>query len=170
MHPAASRVKLLAAETPASVVFFDLLALGDKDLTAQPYSTRRARLEQVLAHAKAPVHLTPFTLDHEEAQSWFERFEGAGLDGVMAKPLAGPYTPDKRTMLKVKHERDCDCVVAGFRWHKGGEGTAMGSLLLGLYDDEKKRAAKRWRRCASFTNDKRKELAAFSRKIPGKCA
>ena len=159
VHPAASRVKLLAAETPASVVFFDLLALGDRDLTAEPYSTRRAELEQVLAEAEAPVHITPFTLDRAEAQGWFERFEGAGLDGVMAKPLAGVYTPDKRTMLKVKHERDCDCVVAGFRWHKDGEGTAIGSLLLGLHDAAG--VLQSVGVCASFTMAKRKELVEF---------
>ena len=159
VHPAASRVKMLAETTPAAVVFFDLLAVGDKDFTGEPYSARRAELERVLATAEAPVHVTPLTLDRVEAQSWFERFEGAGLDGVMAKPLAGAYTPDKRTMLKVKHERDCDCVVSGFRWHKDGEGTAVGSLLLGLFDDAG--VLQSVGVCASFTMAKRKELVGF---------
>ncbi len=159
VHPAASRVKMLAETTPAAVVFFDLLALGERDFTGEPYSVRRAELERMLAGAEAPVHVTPLTLDRGEAQSWFERFEGAGLDGVMAKPLAGAYTPDKRTMLKVKHERDCDCVVAGFRWHKDGEGTAVGSLLLGLFDDAG--VLQSVGVCASFTMAKRKELVGF---------
>ncbi len=159
VHPAASRVKLLAGQTPASVVFFDLLAVGERDFTGEPYSVRRAELERVLARAEAPVHVTPWTLDRAEAQGWFERFEGAGLDGVMAKPLGGVYTPDKRTMLKVKHERDCDCVVAGFRWHKDGEGTAVGSLLLGLFDDAG--VLQSVGVCASFTMAKRKELVEF---------
>ena len=159
VHPAASRVKLLAGQTPASVVFFDLLALGDEDLTATPFAERRARLEAVLAEAAPPVHLTPSTSDRAVAEDWFKRFEGAGLDGVMAKAAASPYAPDKRTMLKVKHERDCDCVVAGFRWHKDGEGTAIGSLLLGLYDDAG--ALQHVGVCASFTMAKRKELVGF---------
>ena len=159
VHPAASRVKMLAETTPASVVFFDLLSVGDRDYTTAPYSERRAELERVLAQASASVHLTPSSLDRTEAQSWFERFEGAGLDGVIAKPLAGAYTPDKRTMLKIKHERDCDCVVAGFRWHKDGEGTAIGSLLLGLFDDAG--VLQSVGVCASFTMAKRKELVAF---------
>src|SRR5579875_1330983 len=108
IHPAASRVKLLAEQTPASIVFFDLLALGDEDLRELPFSDRRTRLEGALAHAKAPVHVTPATRDRAQAEDWFGRFEGAGLDGVIAKPPDGVYTPDKRTMLKIKHERDCD--------------------------------------------------------------
>lgn len=159
VHPAASRVRLLAAQTPASVVFFDLLALADDELTALPFAERRSRLEAVLRDAHAPVHLTPATADPVVAEDWFRRFEGAGLDGVMAKAAAGPYAPDKRTMLKVKHERDCDCVVAGFRWHKDGEGTAIGSLLLGLFDDAGK--LQNVGVCASFTMAKRKELVAF---------
>jgi ATP-dependent DNA ligase len=132
IHPAASRVKMLAEQTPASFVAFDLLALGDDDLMGQPFAERRRQLENALKHAKPPVHLTPATNDPERAQDWFERFEGAGLDGVVAKAVDLTYAPDKRVMLKVKHERTADCAVAGFRWHKDGEG--VGSLLLGLYD------------------------------------
>jgi ATP-dependent DNA ligase len=156
IHPAASRIKLLAAQTPASIVFFDLLAEGSEDLRTQPFQTRRARLETLLKDAAPPLHLTPATLDRTLAQNWFSRFEGAGLDGVMAKSLSGPYTPDKRSMLKIKHERDCDCVVAGFRWHKDGEGTAIGSLLLGLYDAAG--VLQNVGTAASFTAAKRKEL------------
>ena len=159
VHPAASRVKMLAETTPASVVFFDLLALGEESYLDRPLAERRAKLEQVLAEVKAPVHLTPSTREQTVAQDWFTRFEGAGLDGVMAKKLAGPYTPDKRTMLKVKHERDCDCVVAGFRWHKNGAGTLVGSLLLGLYDGVGK--LQHVGTCASFTEAKRKELVGL---------
>jgi ATP-dependent DNA ligase len=133
IHPAESRVAMLAEETPASFVAFDLLAEGDDDLRAEPFRERRARLEAALARADAPVLLTPATTDRDTALEWFERFEGAGLDGVVAKPLDGVYEEGKRTMLKVKHLRTADCVVAGFRWHKDGEG--VGSLLLGLYDD-----------------------------------
>jgi ATP-dependent DNA ligase len=159
IHPAASRIKLLAQQTPASVVFFDLLAVGDDDLRWEPFRARREMLEKVLAGAAPPLHLTPATTDNDIAEDWFSRFEGAGLDGVMAKSLSGPYTPDKRTILKVKHERDCDCVVAGFRWHKGGEGTSVGSLLLGLYDDAG--ALQHVGVCASFTVAKRRELVEF---------
>ncbi len=159
IHPAASRVKLLAAETPASVVFFDLLALGDRDLRAEPFRTRRAALDDLLQHVAPPLHLTPATRTLAQAQDWFKRFEGAGLDGVIAKPADGPYEPDKRSMLKVKHERDCDCVVAGFRWHKDGEGTLLGSLLLGLYDHAG--ALQHVGSCASFTKAKREELIRF---------
>jgi ATP-dependent DNA ligase len=134
IHPAASRVAKLAAETPASFVAFDLLAEGDDDLRDRPFEERRTRLEQALAAARPPIHVTPATLDPELAREWFERFEGAGLDGVLAKPLGGTYRANERTMFKVKHERTADCVVAGFRWHKDGEG--IGSLLLGLYDDK----------------------------------
>src|SRR5262245_54605509 len=135
IHPAASRVKLLAAESPASYVAWDLLALGDEDLRGQPLSARRERLERALADAAAPVHLSPAPRDRTLAEDWFRRFEGAGLDGVMAKRLDEPYRPGERTMIKVKHARTADCVVAGFRWHKKGPGTMVGSLLLGLYDD-----------------------------------
>jgi len=136
IHPAASRVKLLAAETPASFVAWDLLALGDKDLRELPLAKRRERLEKVMERAAPPIHISPATLDRALAEDWFRRFEGAGLDGVMAKRLDAPYRPGERTMIKVKHSRTADCVVAGFRWHKNGAGTMIGSLLLGLYDDE----------------------------------
>jgi ATP-dependent DNA ligase len=159
LHPAASRVALLAKQTPASVVFFDLLCEGDRDLRAEPFDERRRSLEALVASAKPPVHLTPATRDLKIASDWFHRFEGAGLDGVMAKPRAGAYEPDKRVMLKVKHERDCDCVVAGFRWHKKGDGTAIGSLLLGLFDDSG--SLQHVGVCASFTAEKRVELVEF---------
>ena len=136
IHPAASRVKLLAEHTPASFVAWDLLALGDEDLREAPLEARRERLEEMLGGAARPVHLSPATRDRELAEDWFRRFEGAGLDGVMAKRLDAPYRPGQRTMIKVKHARTADCVVAGFRWHKNGAGTMLGSLLLGLYDDE----------------------------------
>jgi ATP-dependent DNA ligase len=136
IHPAASRVKMLAEESPASFVAWDLLALGDEDLRTVPQGERRTRLEQVLAGAEPPIHLTPATRDRSLAGDWFDRFEGAGLDGVVAKRLDGAYQPGKRAMLKIKHERTADCVVAGFRWHKNGPGTHVGSLLLGLFDDE----------------------------------
>lgn len=159
LHPAASRVKLLAKEIPASVVFFDLLCVGERDLRGEPFEARRAELERMLAGARPPVHITPATRDSSVALDWFRRFEGAGLDGVMAKPATGLYEPNKRSMLKVKHERDCDCVVAGFRWHKDGEGTAIGSLLLGLFDAEG--ALQHVGVCASFTQAKRRELVEF---------
>jgi ATP-dependent DNA ligase len=132
-HPAASRVKKLAAEIPASYVAFDLLALGPDSWCERPFAERRAKLEELLAGAEAPIHLTPATLDRDVASDWFNRFEGAGFDGVVAKPLDGTYRPGERTMLKVKHERTADCVVAGYRVHKDGKG--VGSLLCGLYDD-----------------------------------
>jgi ATP-dependent DNA ligase len=135
IHPAASRVQRLAEATPASYVAWDLLALGDEDLRQTPLATRRARLEEALGRAAPPVHLSPATRDRALAEDWFRRFEGAGLDGVMAKRLDAPYRPGERTMVKVKHVRTADCVVAGFRWHKRGAGTMVGSLLLGLYDD-----------------------------------
>jgi ATP-dependent DNA ligase len=136
IHPAASRVKLLAAQSPASYVAWDLLALGDEDLRDTPLAARRERLEQMLARATPPVHLSPATRDRTQAEDWFRRFEGAGLDGVMAKRLDAPYRAGERTMVKVKHARTADCVVAGLRWHKNGPGTMVGSLLLGLYDDD----------------------------------
>jgi ATP-dependent DNA ligase len=135
IHPAESRVRMLAEESPASFVAWDLLALDDEDLRGVPQAERRARLEQVLRAVVPPVHLTPATRDRALAADWFDRFEGAGLDGVVAKRLDGAYQPGKRAMLKIKHERTADCVVAGFRWHKNGPGTHVGSLLLGLYDD-----------------------------------
>ena len=136
IHPAASRVQLLATQMPASFVAWDLLALGDEDLRGTPLAVRRERLEQALARAAPPVHVSPATRDRGVAQDWFRRFEGAGLDGVMAKRLDAPYRAGERTMIKVKHTRTADCVVAGFRWHKNGVGTMVGSLLLGLYDGE----------------------------------
>ncbi len=159
LHPAASRVKLLSEQIPASVVFFDLLANGARDLRDRPFSERRRALESVLAKAKPPIHLTPATTDFATASDWFRRFEGAGLDGVVAKPVSGTYEPNKRVMLKIKHERDCDCVVAGFRWHKKGDRTAVGSLLLGLFDD--RGTLQHVGVCASFTNQKRVELVEF---------
>ncbi|MFL5685780.1 MAG: ATP-dependent DNA ligase [Chloroflexota bacterium] len=135
IHPAASRVNMLAAESPASFVAWDLLALDDEDLRDVPQGERRSRLETVLKAVQPPVHLTPATTDRTTAGDWFERFEGAGLDGVVAKRLEAGYQPGKRAMLKIKHQRTADCVVAGFRWHKNGPGTHVGSLLLGLYDD-----------------------------------
>jgi ATP-dependent DNA ligase len=159
LHPAASRVKKLAGELPASVVFFDLLCVDDHDLRGLPFAERRKRLENVLASAKAPLHITPATRDRATAADWFRRFEGAGLDGVVAKAETGVYEPNKRVMLKVKHERDCDCVVAGFRWHKNAKNTAIGSLLLGLYDDDGNLAHVGV--CASFTDKKRHELVEF---------
>ncbi len=138
IHPAESRVRLLAEQTPASFVAFDLLALGDESLLETPLSERRRRLDEVLAEVKPPVHRTSVTDDPATAREWFDTFEGAGLDGVIAKPLDGPYEPDKRAMLKIKHERTADCVVAGFRWHKKTTETEplLGSLLLGLFNDE----------------------------------
>jgi ATP-dependent DNA ligase len=135
LHPAASRVALLAERTPASFIAFDLLALGDDDLTGQPFERRRARLEYALRDARPPVHITPATADRDLALRWFDQFEGAGLDGVVAKPLDGTYQPDKRVMYKIKHERTVDCVVAGYRPHKSGP-EAIGSLLLGLHADD----------------------------------
>ncbi|QFU93070.1 Putative DNA ligase-like protein [Amycolatopsis sp. YIM 10] len=133
LHPAASRVQKLAVETPASFVAFDLLALGDRDLTGEPFAERRRLLASLLSDALSQIVLTPVTDDPAVAEDWFTRFEGAGFDGVMAKPGDLPYEQDKRVMWKVKHERTADCVVAGFRWHKDGE--SVGSLLLGLYDE-----------------------------------
>ena len=134
LHPAASRVAKLAAETPASFVAFDLLADGGRDLRATPLRERRAALERLLAGVAPPIYLTPMTRDRTMASDWLARFEGAGLDGVIAKPEDGIYEPGKRAMIKVKHARTADCVVAGFRWHKNGTDTRVGSLLLGLYD------------------------------------
>ena len=164
IHPAASRIKLLAEQTPAAVVFFDVLAVGrdgepERDLRDTPFAERRAVLEGLLAEANAPLHLTPASRDLGIASDWFQRFEGAGLDGVIAKRLDSTYEPDKRSMLKVKHERDCDCVVAGFRWHKDGEGTLVGSLLLGLFDA--RGHLQHVGTCASFTKPKRQELVEF---------
>jgi ATP-dependent DNA ligase len=158
LHPAASRVRLLAEQTPSSIVFFDLLAEDDRELCSQPFEQRRLRLESLLAGVRPPIHLTPATTDRALASDWFRRFEGAGLDGVMAKPRSGTYEPDKRVMFKVKHERDCDCVVAGFRWYKQGDKTLVGSLLLGLYDNG---TLEHVGVCSSFSTAKRAELAEF---------
>jgi ATP-dependent DNA ligase len=159
LHPAESRVKLLASQTPASIVFFDLLCVDDRNLCSEPFAERRAALESLLANLSPPLHLTPATRDRVVAADWFRRFEGAGLDGVVAKSERGTYEPNKRVMFKVKHERECDCVVAGFRWHKNSAKTAVGSLLLGLYDDEGK--LQHVGVCASFTDAKRRELVTF---------
>jgi ATP-dependent DNA ligase len=136
LHPAASRVEKLAAETPASFVAFDLLAEGDRDLRALPQAERRELLEKALARAGEGVHLTPCRRQRTVAEEWFHRFEGAGLDGVIAKHESTTYQPGKRVMVKVKHARTADCVVAGFRWHKQGPSELVGSLLLGLYDED----------------------------------
>ena len=159
LHPAESRVKMLAEQMPTSIVFFDLLSEGNRDLRSVAFRDRRKKMEQLLAKAVAPIHLTPTTSDMTVAKDWFRRFEGAGLDGVVAKPASGAYESNKRVMLKVKHERECDCVVAGFRWHKKGERTALGSLLLGLYDDDGE--LHHVGVCASFTDKKREELVTF---------
>lgn len=134
IHPAESRVRMLAERTPAHFVAFDLLALDGDDYRGRPFADRRAALGRALKKATSPVHVTPATTDPKVAGEWFRRFEGAGLDGVIAKPLAGTYQPDKRVMFKIKHERTADCVVAGYRLHKSGP-DAVGSLLLGLYED-----------------------------------
>lgn len=156
IHPAKSRVALLAEETPASFVAWDLLCLGDEDLLATRFERRREQLKEILRDARAPLHLTPITREPAIAKDWFDRFEGAGLDGVMAKTGDGIYEPGKRTMLKVKHQRTVDCVVAGFRWHRNGKGTMVGSILLGLYDDE--RRLHHVGVAASFTAARRREL------------
>ena len=158
IHPAASRVKLLAAQAPASFVAWDLLALGAEDLRPLPLAARRERLERVLADAAPPMHLSPSTRDRTLAEDWFRRFEGAGLDGVMAKRLDAPYRAGERTMIKVKHARSADCVVAGFRWHKNSTGTMVGSLLLGLYDEDG--TLHHVGVTAAFTNAVRKQLVA----------
>jgi ATP-dependent DNA ligase len=156
LHPAASRVAKLSREIPSSFVAFDVLAADGEDLREVAQAERRARLERLLKGVAPPVHLTPMTRDHAQAVEWLARFEGAGLDGVMVKPEDGAYQPGKRAMFKVKHARTADCVVAGFRWHKGGKGERVGSLLLGLYDE-----ANRLQHVgvtSSFTMARRKEL------------
>jgi ATP-dependent DNA ligase len=158
LHPAASRVRLLSQQIPASVVFFDLLCEGNSDLRGEPFEARRQKLEALLSSAAPPIHLTPATRDVSVASDWFRRFEGAGLDGVIAKPVTGIYESNKRVMLKIKHERECDCVVAGFRWYKN-ERSSVGSLLLGLFDDSG--ALQHVGVCASFTAEKRRELIDF---------
>jgi ATP-dependent DNA ligase len=158
LHPAESRVRKLAAECPANFVAFDLLALGDEDLRERPQAERRQRLEQALAGARGGVHLTPCSRERSQAVEWFHRFEGAGLDGVVAKHESTRYQPGKRVMVKVKHARTADCVVAGFRWHKQGRGTLVGSLLLGLYDEAG--ALHHVGVTSSFTMAMRKKLVA----------
>ncbi len=157
IHPADSRVRMLAESTPASYVAFDLLAIGDESLVKESFEVRRARLEQELADVVAPIHVTRTTTDTTEAEDWFNRFEGAGLDGVVAKPLGAPYTENGRTMLKIKHERTADVVVAGYRLHKTStpEHPLLGSLLLGLYDDGR---LQHIGVAASFTAKRRAEL------------
>ncbi len=135
IHPAASRVSMLAEQTPGHFIAFDLLALGNSDYMERPFAERRAVLADVLAGVESPIHLTPTTTDRSVAAGWFSQFEGAGLDGLIAKPASGVYEPDRRVMKKVKHERTADCVVAGYRVHKSGE-DRIGSLLLGLYKDD----------------------------------
>ena len=157
LHPAASRVAKLSKETPASFVAFDLLASGGRDVRNEPQVERRALLERLLADAKPPIHLTPMTRDAAVAAEWLSRFEGAGLDGVIVKPAHGVYEPGKRSMIKVKHARTADCVVAGFRWHKNGKNEMIGSLLLGLYDDRGR--LHHVGVTSSFTMDTRRELA-----------
>lgn len=155
IHPAESRVRRLAQETPASFVAFDLLALDDRSLVEEPFGERRTLLERALAGVAPPVHLTPSTTDPDLAETWFDRFEGAGLDGVIAKPVQLPYLPGKRVQFKWKHRRTADCVVAGFRWHKDGEG--VGSLLLGLWGDDG--SLHHMGVASSFTRARRAELA-----------
>ncbi len=154
IHPAASRVKMLAATTPCDFVAFDLLALDDESLMAKPYARRREALEMALGGLVPPMHVTPITDDLETARGWFEVFEGAGLDGLIAKPADIKYAPNKRLMYKIKHARTADCVVAGFRYHKTGE--IVGSLLLGLFDDEGR--LHHVGVSASFSAARRKEL------------
>jgi ATP-dependent DNA ligase len=156
IHPAASRVRLLAAEQPASMVVFDLLAMGERDLRQAQLSERRALLEEALRAARSPVHLTPATRDRSVAADWFGRFEGAGLDGVVAKRLDGRYQSGVRAMVKVKHARTAECAVAGFRWHKNGPGSMVGSLLLGLHDDAG--TLHHVGICSAFTTARRREL------------
>ncbi|MDQ1007148.1 ATP-dependent DNA ligase [Streptomyces sp. V4I23] len=154
IHPADSRVRMLAERTPASFVAFDVLALGDESLLDAPLKARREKLEEALAGVRPPVHLAPSTTDVAVAQEWFEQYEGAGLDGIVAKPLDLPYRPDTRLMYKIKHERTADVVVAGYRFHKSGP--VVGSLLLGLYDDSG--ALQHVGVCAAFSMKKREEL------------
>ncbi len=159
IHPAASRVKLLSQRTPASIALFDLLAKDDHDYRGEPFSRRRKTLEATFSKAAPPLYVTPATDDSSLAQDWFRRFEGAGFDGVMAKSKDGLYESNRRNMFKIKHGRDCDCVVAGFRWHRTSEQPALGSLLLGLYDDA--RVLHHVGVCGSFPLKKRYELVNY---------
>jgi ATP-dependent DNA ligase len=159
IHPAESRVRMLAAQSPASFVAFDCLADGAEDLRGAPFAERRARLERVLADPPASVRLTPSTTDPATARHWFDVFEGAGLDGVIGKRASDPYAPGKRTMAKIKHVRTADCVVAGFRWHKNGPGTLIGSLLLGLWNSDGH--LQHVGVTSSFTMARRAELVEF---------
>lgn len=159
IHPAKSRVDMLAEQIPASFVAWDILCLGADDLREVPFAQRRTTLERELSGARPPIVLTPMTRDRDVALDWFRRFEGAGFDGVMAKQPDGTYQPNKRVMLKVKHKRTADCVVGGFRWHKNGPGTMIGSLLLGLYDADG--SLQHIGVAASFSEKKRKELVDF---------
>ncbi len=154
IHPAESRVNMLAEKTPAQFVAFDLLGVDDRDVRPEPFSARRALLEQHFGNLSSPLHLTSVTADHDVAAEWFRVFEGAGLDGLIAKPIDDPYVENKRTQLKVKHIRSADAVVAGFRWHKDGEG--VGSLLLGLHNDDGN--LQHVGVAASFTKKRRSEL------------
>jgi ATP-dependent DNA ligase len=159
IHPAESRVRKLAAETPSSFVAFDLLAAGDDNLMETPFSERRKRLEKLLKPARPPLYLTPATTDRALAAQWFESFEGVGLDGVIAKKASLTYRPNERAMLKIKHQRTVDCVVAGFRWNRGEEGQSVGSLLLGLYDDQG--TLHYVGHTSSFSAAKKRELVEF---------
>jgi ATP-dependent DNA ligase len=158
LHPAASRVAKLSKECPAEFVAFDLLAVNGSDVRAEPQRDRRARLEQLLASVATPIHVTPMTRDRAVASEWLARFEGAGLDGVIVKPELGVYEPGKRAMIKVKHARTADCVVAGFRWHKAGKNELVGSLLLGLFDRDGR--LQHVGVTSSFTMARRRELAS----------
>ena len=159
IHPAASRVAMLAGQTPASFVAFDALARDEDDLRERPFSERRAALEELVVDAPASVHLTPATTDRDTATDWFNRFEGAGLDGVIGKRLDRPYRAGEREMLKIKHLRTADCVVPGFRWHKNGPGTMVGSLLLGLWNA--RGDLQHVGVTSSFSNEERRRLVEF---------
>jgi ATP-dependent DNA ligase len=163
IHPAESRVRKLAAETPSSFVAFDMLAIDDRDLRGAAFSERRAELEKALAGVTTPVFVTPATSDYATAQRWFKEFEGAGLDGIVAKGSGDPYKPGVRAMVKIKHLREADCVVGGLRWYKGSGDQAVGSLLLGLYDDSG--VLHHVGHTASFKAPERKELATMLRPL-----
>ncbi|HEY4491868.1 MAG TPA: ATP-dependent DNA ligase, partial [Acidobacteriota bacterium] len=155
IHPAASRVQKLAKETPASFIAFDLLAAKGKNLMNEPLKKRRNELEKLLARSAAPVYIAPATAEAQTARKWFTRFEGAGLDGIVAKRLNEPYLPGERAMMKIKHQRTIDCVVGGFRWNKGEKHIAVGSLLLGLYQG---RILHYVGHASNFTKPQRREL------------